>query len=159
MPLAIAAVPAAGVGEVDPDMVGDAPAPEAPEVPVPLPLPAPPAPPVEDEIMGDGLADEVWPPFLEGARLQVVPGRFDGRYSYHDRLQVVCTNPDHRRCRKSRSTVLSVAQLGHNAALCYLGAWLRAADRPEDEHRRYEPTMVEMREYRATLEDCSTAVG
>lgn len=103
-----------------------------------------------DDIAGDmpANAEVLWPPVLEGARVTKVSGRHRDGYSYYDRLQVTCTNPEHKRCRKTRSTVLSASELGPKAALCYLGTWLRASHLPEGEHRKYEPPMADMRAYR-----------
>ena len=142
-------------GVSDPDIAGDdlalPAAPEQPEVPAPEQPPPPlPAPDDGDDIVGDEPQEArlAWPEVLEGVRVHVVKGRHQGGYSYYDRLQVTCPNPQHSRCQKSRSTLKQVNQVGPRAAVGYLGAWLlRAHDLSEAEHRRYDPSMDDVRAY------------
>lgn len=138
----------------DPDIAGDelpvaivaAPPPQAEE----LPLPPPPA--GEEEIAGDLPAEGPlgWPDFLEGVRIHVVKGRHKDGYSYYDRLQAFCPNPQHPNCQKSRSTQLQVGEAGPRAAVGFMGRWLRQAhDMTAAEHRRYTPSVAEVRAYLA----------
>lgn len=154
MPSAIAdGAPAQGQHLVcdDPDIAGD-------EVPADAlvaagPLAPLPGPALEGDIAGDEpMAVAALPDMLEGVKLHEIAGRYDGQYSYFGRLSVHCNNPDHgRKCRKSRSKMLLVRELGPKAPLCFLGAWLQASNCSEAEHRKYEPSMAEMRAYRETL--------
>lgn len=103
--------------------------------------------PVQDVVFGDeGAGEQVWPEFLEGARVRVVRGKHDSGWSYNERLSVRCTNGDHHKCTKSRSVVLQQAEYGPRAPLIFLGAWLRASHMPEELHRSYVPTAAEMRD-------------
>lgn len=152
-PQAIAeAAPAICDNEDDPDIAGD----DVPQQAVGIQEPLPPGPAPEDEGEGEVAGDEPnaaaglsWPDRLEGAKLSKIAGRSDGTYFYYNRLSVVWTNPDHgHRCRKSRSVMKGADTFGPRVALYFLGAWLRASDRPEEEHRKYEPSVAEMRAYR-----------
>ena len=55
----------------------------------------------------------------------------------------------HEGCGRSRSTALQVDRLGPNAALCFLGSWLRAAPlSTEAEHRGFQPDVDMMQAYK-----------
>jgi len=145
------------------DIVGD----EQQPLPDPPALPAPPpivdaGPPGGDEgvVVGDEPlvavegppAAEVarWPREIQGQPVRVVAGRHFGGYSYHDRLQVRCSNAAHHNCTKSRSTQLDLAVHGPRAAEFYLGAWLLQAHLPVEVHRKLMPRVADVREYAAS---------
>ena len=63
------------------------------------------------------------------------------------RLKVVCNNPLHNNCRKSRSSALQVSVFGPKAALHFLGTWPSLSDMPDAEHRGCAPTVAQIRAY------------
>ena len=130
----------------DPDIACDEPT----DVPLLPPQDVPLAP--QDVIAADGDEEAVceWPPELEGMKLRVVRAKHDNGYSYFSRLSVACPNSDHTNCSRSRSTQLHVSELGPKASLYYLGCWLQQWPSHEGEHKAYQPTMAEMRVYKAS---------
>ncbi len=86
------------------------------EPPVAEPLDAA---PFADVAGDDAPPEHDWPDVLEGVKLKRVAGRCDGTWSYHARLAVVCPNPEHRRCSKSRSTELMVGTFGVDAPIFF----------------------------------------
>lgn len=118
-------------------------------------LEPPPVEPVDAVIAGDQpIAAPVWPAYIEGAAVRHLSERHEGRggHNYFMRLSVRCTNLAHGRCSRTRSVALMAAELGPRAAEFHLGAWLRAADHlPAADHRRYQPSLAEMRAYAASL--------
>lgn len=116
------------------------------------------APPPEAEAMGvipgasansSAAGSRVAPEIIEGSAVRRVRGRLDEHWSYHERLSVQCNNASHREagCSKSRSLNLDVSIHGPNAAHLFLGAWLRQSALPVDQHKKYKPTVAEVREY------------
>ena len=66
----------------------------------------------------------------------------------HARLRVVCDNPSHPGCGRSRSIMLNVANFGARAAEGFLGAWLQASfNMTPEEHRAFTPTLAQMKNY------------
>ena len=130
-----------------------------------LPLPAPePALPsaaaavpdaaaaIESAVVAD-LEDDVvpeWPALLDGVRLVVENENVDPSHHYYARLKVRCKNPLRLNCTKSRSTQLQTEVFGRDAPLHYLGAWLAASDRKESEHKKFKPSVGEIRSYIAS---------
>ena len=118
----------------------------APGSPLPLAVPALPAHPLAPILVDAG----EWPLELEGATLLKIAGRDEAGARYHGRLKVVC--PVHGPgCHRSRSVKLCQGELGHSAALCYLGSWLqKALTMDEAEHFAFKPSMPDMQAYKAS---------
>ena len=118
----------------------------APGSPLPLAVPALPAHPLAPILVDAG----EWPLELEGATLLKIAGRDEAGARYHGRLKVVC--PVHGPgCHRSRSVKLCQGELGHSAALYYLGSWLqKALTMDEAEHFAFKPSMPDMQAYKAS---------
>ena len=87
-----------------------------------------------------------WPTELHGHELLRIVGRRGGSHAFAARLGIKCP------CcyQRSRSTELLTAELGAEAVLCYLGAWIQAlGTMPAAEHRVWQPTMEQMQAYRS----------
>ena len=127
-----------------------------PESPAPVDVPTePPAAELEhddSEIVtdegpairfADGLGD--WPTELEGVKVTKIAGRAGTKFN-HTRLAVTCPCCHTTR---SRSTAVLVGELGDNAVLAFLGAWLKARhSQTPEEHAAHKPGVVEQRAYR-----------
>ena len=94
-----------------------------------------------------------------GAAVKHVPGRKEkeGGYNYSDRLYVKCTNCDHEGCGRSRSNTLQVAELGPLAAQWFLGAWLEKSTLHKSKHRAFQPSLSDIRAYKARCEMATIA--
>jgi len=103
-------------------------------------------------VVGDdntaAVADAKWPTHLCGQALSIVRGRSDETWHYHGRLSVRCSNAAHVGCTKSRSIELCTAELGPQAPLLFLGAWLaKSHDMPVAAHKAFKPTMADMKAF------------
>jgi len=111
----------------------------------------------EDNVAGDAMpVGEPWPAALRGQALKFVKGRHDKSWSYHDRLQVTCSNEGHVGCKRSRSVVMDIGEFGRSAPMLFLQAWLAKAHLPQAEHRRFVPSKADMR---AELPNASRTKG
>jgi len=121
---------------------------------------------VTADLVVDGVGDDAvaipvagdWPDRLEGMPLRKIAGRV-GVHGYFGRLGLACpcTGPEHEGCSRTRSTQLLVAELGREAPLVYLGCWAFNFHQPD--HKRWKPTLAEMREYKATRLDTGLATA
>jgi hypothetical protein len=103
------------------------------------------------DIGGDADDGVEFPRQVLGQDIARLPGRKDAKWSYHERLRVQCRNPLHRKCTKSRSVNLGVADFGVQSPLYFLGAWLSKSDLPEAQHRKYVPSNEEIRAFSRNL--------
>lgn len=108
----------------------------------------------EDDIAGDadGHAGLIPPPAalpdsVCGQTLRKVKGRRGGGWSYHSRVSVVCDNPRHSSCSKSRSVELEASEYGPIGCVYYLGAWLRKSSMPAARHQAYKPSAQEVQAF------------
>lgn len=142
------------------------PAPEPLSAPPPEPLPEPlPAP--EDDDISEPIELAVphvpgtWPARFEGIVLKQISGResLAGGHSYSTRLSLKCPSVDHCSCQRTRSTTLCTKELGREAALCYLGVWAEHWYLDEAQHRKFQPSMTQMREYKERRLHASASVA
>lgn len=90
------------------------------------------------------------PLFILGAKVSLVPGRVTLTHTYFDRLSVRCTNEEHTKCQKSRSTSLMRDRFGERAAEASLGAWLaKAGSLQQSEHTKFALKDADMAAYLA----------
>ena len=87
-----------------------------------------------------------WPSTLEGIELKRFKGRRGGQHGFAARLGAECPC-----CRlRSRSVMMLTAELGRQAPLCYLGAWLEQFGRLDPlVHRDWIPSLDDMKSYKA----------
>ena len=95
-----------------------------------------------------------WPATLEGMPLRKISGR-RGAHAYFGRLGIACPCPKHDGCLVTRSTQLLLAELGREAPLAFLGCWAENFHQPD--HKRWKPTLAEMREYKSRRLDTGLA--
>ena len=82
-------------------------------------------------------------------KVNVVRGKHDGGWSYHDRLAVVCTNEAHQNCHLSRSVALLVDRFGAKAPEYFIGAWLaQSTSMPGERHKKWRPNVADMERFR-----------
>lgn len=98
---------------------------------------------------GESVAAEDLPRAVLGQPLRPVRGRCDMNWSYNDRVMVRCNNPAHEGCLKTRSVELCSTQFGRMAPVFFLGAWLKRSDMSLAEHKKYKPSIAEMRAFAA----------
>ena len=106
----------------------------------------------EEEFTGDAAAPVKFADRVLGVALHHVTGRKKDGYSYSSRLRVERSNPDHKPCGKSRSTTLQTDVLGPLAAQWFLGAWLSRSHVSRKDHRDYEPSLDDIRAFKARSE-------
>jgi hypothetical protein len=106
-----------------------------------------------EDVVGDPADEYIAPDIILGSKVIVVSGRSDDKWSYKDRLRVLCNDPVHRAagCTKSRSIALFKAELGPRAAEFFLATWLsQSGDMPPEGHSKWTPSLADVRAYIAS---------